>query len=100
MITVVIQKSTRPDKKYDAFADGRKIVSFGAKGYEDMTTHKNEDRKQRYIQRHRKNEDWTDPLTAGFYSRWLLWNLPTLKESIDDMNERLKDKNYRFVLRL
>ena len=46
MNTVIILKSHRPDKKYDAFIDGRKIVSFGAKGYEDFTTHKNEERKE------------------------------------------------------
>jgi len=56
MNTVIILKSHRPDKKYDSFVDGRKIVSFGAKGYEDFTTHKNEDRKQRYINRHRKTK--------------------------------------------
>jgi hypothetical protein len=100
MNTVIILKSHRPDKKYDSFIDGRKIVSFGQKGYEDFTTHKNEDRKHRYIQRHKKNEDWTDPLTAGFYSRWLLWNKETLQDSLKDMNDRFKDKNYRFVLRL
>jgi hypothetical protein len=100
MNTVIILKSHRPDKKYDAFVDGQKIVSFGAKSYEDFTTHKNEERKERYIRRHRKNEDWTDPLTAGFYSRWLLWNLPNLEDSLKDMNDRFKNKNYRFVLRL
>ena len=99
MNTVIILKSHRPDKKYDAFVDGRKIVSFGAKGYEDFTTHKNEERKQRYLNRHRKNEDWENPLSAGFYSRWLLWNLPNLQDSLKDMNDRFKDKNYRFVLR-
>ena len=99
MNTVIILKSHRPDKKYDAFIDGRKIVSFGAKGYEDFTTHKNEERKERYLKRHRTNEDWNDPLTAGFYARWLLWNKETLQESLKDMNDRFKDKNYRFVLR-
>ena len=47
MNTAIILKSHRPDKKFDAFIDGKKIVSFGAKGYEDFTTHKNEERKQR-----------------------------------------------------
>ena len=100
MNTVIILKSHRPDKKYDAFIDGRKIVSFGAKGYEDFTTHKNEERKERYLKRHRKNEDWDDPLSAGFYARWLLWNKETLQDSLKDMNDRFKDKKYRFVLRL
>ena len=99
MNTVIILKSHRPDKKYDAFIDGRKIVSFGAKGYEDFTTHKNEERKERYLKRHRTNEDWNDPLTAGFYARWILCNKETLQDSIKDMNDRFKDTNYRFVLR-
>jgi len=100
MNTVIILKSHRPDKKFDAFVDGRKIVSFGAKDYEDFTTHKNEERKQRYINRHRKNGDWENPLTAGFNARWLLWNKETLQDSLKDMNDRFKDKNYRFALRL
>ena len=93
MNTVIILKSHRPDKKYDAFIDARKIVSFGAKGYEHFTTHKNEERKERkerYLKRHRTNEDWNDPLTAGFYARWLLWNKETLQDSLKDMNDRFR----------
>jgi hypothetical protein len=26
--------------------------------------------------------------TAGFWSRWLLWNKPTIKESYDDIKRR------------
>ena len=100
MKTVIIQKSHRQDKKIDAFVNGEKIVSFGQKGAEDYTIHKDDVRQQRYIIRHRKNEDWDNPLTAGFYSRWLLWNKKTLNSSIDDMNARFKNKGYRFILRL
>jgi hypothetical protein len=40
--------------------------------------HKDEARKARYIQRHQHNhENWNDKDTAGFWSRWLLWNKPT-----------------------
>ena len=56
---VVITKSKKPDKKYDARIDGTKTVSFGQKGASDFTKHKNTDRKDRYIDRHKKNEDWT-----------------------------------------
>ena len=80
-------------------SNGKKSISFGHKNASDYTLHKNDDRKNRYIDRH-KNENWDDPKTAGFYSRWLLWNLQSLEESLKDMNERFKDKNYRFVLRL
>ena len=50
----------------------------------------NTDRKGRYIDRHKKNEDWTKPgaKSAGFYSKHVLWNKPALKASIDDINKR------------
>ena len=51
---VVIRKSSKADKKYEAVIDGRKTVPFGAKGYSDFTLHKNPERKQRYIQRYQK----------------------------------------------
>ena len=51
---VVITKSKKPDKKYDARIDGTKTVSFGQKGASDFTKHKNTDRKEIYIDRHNK----------------------------------------------
>jgi hypothetical protein len=63
------------------FDDGEE-VSFGAYGYEDFTTHGDNRRKKLYLARHRKRENWNDPKTAGALSRWILWNKPTLKESI------------------
>ena len=58
----------------------------------DFTIHKDEARKQRYINRHKKNENFTisGKDTAGFWSRWLLWNKPTIKESYSDIKKRLK----------
>ena len=55
---VVITKSKKPDKKYDARIDGTKTVSFGQKGASDFTKHKNTYRKERYIDRHKAREDW------------------------------------------
>ena len=56
---VVITKSTKNIKKYDARIDGTKTVSFGQKGASDFTKHKDTDRKDRYIDRHKAREDWT-----------------------------------------
>ena len=94
---VVIQKSKKADKKFDAIIDGKKTIPFGSKMHSDFTLHKDEARKQRYINRHEKRENFQDPKTAGFYSRWLLWNKPTLKSSVDDLNKRYK--NISFILR-
>ena len=101
MKIVVIQPSKNKAKKLDAIISGGKTISFGQKGYEDFTMHKDPLRKERYISRHRgMGEDWEDPLTAGFHSRWLLWNKPTLQESIDNMNRRFWKKGWHFILRL
>lgn len=74
-------------KKYkvvikDRVDNTKKTVSFGASSYEHYIIHKNKDRKNKYILRHQKNEDWNDIYSAGFWSRWLLWNKKTLQASI------------------
>ena len=87
MREVILKKSTNSEKKYDAYVEGKK-VSFGAKGYSDFTQHKDVERKQRYIDRHRKNEDWNDLKTAGAWSKGILWNKPTIRESIASMEKK------------
>ena len=77
--------------KFKALIGDQKIY-FGAFGMSDMTKHKNEDRKNRYILRHKKREDWNDLTKAGTYSRYILWNKPSLEESIEDMAKRFNVK--------
>ena len=98
---VVLTKSKKLDKTYGARVDGAKIVSFGQKGASDFTKHKHPDRNEKYIARHKKNEDWTKSgaKRAGFYSKHVLWNKPTLKASINDMNKRLKGLNVKMNLK-
>eukprot|EP00438_Fugacium_kawagutii_P023399 Skav210881 [mRNA] locus=scaffold3713:7003:7293:+ [translate_table: standard] len=83
---VIFKKSTNSNKKYDAFVEGKKI-SFGANGYSDFTQHKDPERKQRYIARHKKNEDWSK-LNPASFSRYILWNKPTISESIKSMETK------------
>ena len=83
---IVFAKSSRPAKKY-MVRIGNKTIHFGAAGYADFTTHKDEARKEKYLARHR-NEDWTNIHSAGFWARWILWNKPTLTESIRDVSKR------------
>lgn len=86
----VLQPSSRKDKKFEiSFGDGTK-VNFGAAGMSDYTLHKDAERKARYIARHMRNEDWSANgyQTAGFWSRWLLWNQPSLAASIADVRKR------------
>ena len=58
-------------------------MSFGAAGYSDFTIHKDPERKNRYIERHEKRENWNNPETAGYLSLFILWNKPTIKQSIN-----------------
>ena len=95
MTEIIISKSKNKNKKFDARIDGKKTVSFGSAEHSDFTKHKNEERKQRYLDRHRKREDWSDPTTAGFMSKNLLWNKPTLTESIKDTNKKFKNINIK-----
>jgi len=87
---IVISLSKIKNKKYTATINGTFHVNFGARGFQDYTQHKDPKRKERYIKRHQKSEDWTinGIKTAGFFSRWLLWNLPTLQESANDIELR------------
>ena len=90
---VVIKKSTNPKKKLMAIFSSKdnnrtKTVHFGASGYSDFPSHKDTQRKERYLTRHRATENWNDPKTAGALSRWILWNKTSLAASISDYKKR------------
>ena len=92
-MNILLIRDDKPNstKKYLAvIQDNGKIkkVRFGAKTYQDYTIHKDQVRKNAYISRHKKNEDWNNIKTAGFWSKNLLWNKPTIKESIEDIEKR------------
>ena len=94
-MNIIIKPSSKPEKKYTAIIDNKKQIHFGAAGMSDFTKHKDTERKQRYIQRHKTNQDWNDPLTAGFWSRWLTWEKPTLKEAVSNINKKFKNINVK-----
>ena len=85
---VYIKKSNKPTKKYMVRIDNR-TIHFGAKGMSDYTKHKDKERKDRYIARHKK-ENWKKSgiKTAGFWSRWLLWNKTSISASKSDIRKR------------
>jgi hypothetical protein len=91
-VRVVIKKSDKPKKKYMAVLYDKdnktKTIHFGQAGATDFIKSKDEDRKKRYIARHRKRENWTVPDTAGSLAKHILWNKPTLRESIVDYKKR------------
>ena len=74
-------------------------ISFGQDGASDYTIHKDPERKERYMARHRKHEKWgIDGIkTPGFYSRWVLWNMPTIESSTADLNTTYKNVKFKYV---
>jgi hypothetical protein len=59
--------------KYIAeFKDGTH-TRFGAVGMDDYTKTHDKEQRERYRTRHRANENWNDPKSAGALSRFILW---------------------------
>lgn len=106
---VIVQKSPKKEKKFRAVFENGKYVDFGQRGYSDFTLHKNPLRMRLYVGRHggtipkavldltgpkevlkrmrtvnkSDKENWSPKgiHSAGFWSRWLLWSEPNLKDA-------------------
>lgn len=102
-MTFYLSKANNGKKKYvvefENPESGRiKRIYFGAikpdgTPYSDFTMHKDVDRRNRYIERHKRNENWSSPYSgAGVWSRYLLWGEPTLQQSIKAMERKFKIK--------
>jgi len=86
MNVFILQKSYLPSKKFQITdVDTGKTIHFGAKGYSDYTIHKDVERKNRYIARHKPRENFNDLNTAGAWAKWISWSHPTINESIKAM---------------
>jgi len=89
---IKLEKSDRAGKKWKAVfdVDGRsKTTHFGAAGMQDYLSHKDTERRQRYIERHKKDLETGDPTRAGFLSMFILWGPTT---SFDENVRRYKAK--------
>ena len=93
---VKLEKLSGDKKKYMVVlkhnvkgVDKEKTIKFGESRAEDYTIHKDDERKKLYIARHENNENWTKSgvATAGFWSRWLLWNKKTINASLNDIKK-------------
>ena len=92
-----LHKSNDGKHKYYVICQGKKI-SFGAKNYMDYTLYYKkygkeiaDKKKAAYIARHSKSgENWgkSGIFSKGFYSRWILWHLPTVEQSFNDIKKR------------
>jgi hypothetical protein len=87
--TYTIEPSTRAAKKWMVTTPTGRTIHFGAAGYEDYTMHGDLMRARDYVRRHAAREDWSDPETAGYWSRWLLWDKPSIRAAVAAIRQRL-----------
>lgn len=76
-----LYRSTNASKKYDVYVPNDqsqrlKKVSFGARGYQDYTQHKDKERRDRYRERH-IHDHINDPFSPGCWSYHVLWGNST-----------------------
>lgn len=69
------------------------IRKFGARGMSDFTIHKDKERRERYITRHKKDLRTNDPMKPGYLSMYILWNKPSVSGSLADYKRRLNTYN-------
>jgi len=93
---VTIAKSDKRDKRLKATFPN-KTVHFGQKDASTYIDHKDNQIKSNWEARHRVREDWGKYDSAGALAKHVLWNKPTLKGSVQELNAR--QKQYTFVLR-
>ena len=79
---ITLYPSSRKNKKWAVRIGDKCTVHFGDSRYEDYTMHRDDQRKSNYLARHKSRENWRDKCTAGFWSRWLLWNKKSIAASI------------------
>jgi len=89
-----VSDSNNKNKKLKVviYKDGIKVTTIhvGDNRYSDYIQYYRsssslaDDRKEAYLKRHHK-EDNTNPLTNAYWAKNLLWNKPTLEESISDI---------------
>jgi hypothetical protein len=87
-----IIQSDRKDKRYTAIFDNGKQVHFGLKGGQTYIDHMDKLKRENYLKRHIKRENWQDPYTAGALSKWILWG------DSSNINKNLIDFKKRFNL--
>jgi len=89
-----VRNSGRKEKKLVAkflLDSGRtRTVNFGAKNSTTYAEGASDVKRLAYIARHKVREDWTNPLTAGALSRFVLWEKKSIKAGVADFKKRFK----------
>ena len=68
-----IKVSLRKTKRFMAIHANGEKTHFGLEGGDTYIDHNIREKRDAYIARHRPNENWENPYSAGALSRWILW---------------------------
>ena len=80
-------------RNIDIDSELKRINHYDDKCFQDnYTKHKDKKRKTRYLTRHKKRENWSNYMSAGALSRYILWGEPTLRASIQKYKKRFNLK--------
>ena len=83
--------SDDPKRKFYIITNSGRRIYFGDSRYQHFTEgHLNEIRRKAYMNRHKKNENWNNIDSAGFWSYHYLWWFPTYKEAYEEIQKILK----------
>ena len=77
MKLISISNSTRKEKKMVAKFDDGSATHFGLKGSSTYLDNKDDAKRSAYLKRHKANEQWNNPKTAGSLSKHILWGETT-----------------------
>ena len=89
---ISLKHSSKPNKKYVIeFSEPKKIIHFGSKNSSTYLDHKDKQKRENYLKRHKVNENWDD-VNAGSLSAVILWGAST------DLNTNLNAYLKKFAI--
>ena len=95
METYILKRSTRKGKRFVIIMPQRNHQHhFGAIPFKKGTyiDHKDEKIKKAWEARHKKDKNYNNPHSGIYYSRYLLWTEPILKDAIKKLEKKDKVK--------
>jgi len=95
-----IEEINEKNKRFKAYFTDGTTTKFGQSNPKQGTflDHGDKTLKRNYIKRHLKDLDTNDYTRAGYLSMLLLWDKPTLKESITAYNKRILKNDWEIKI--
>ena len=95
-----IEEINEKNKRFKAYFTDGTTTKFGQSNPKQGTfiDHNDKTLKRNYIKRHLRDLNTNDYTRAGYLSLFLLWDKPTLKESITTYNTRILKNDWRIKI--